>query len=72
MSEVLTVKVATSLTAIPAQAWDICARGLPLAGETPETKPAESLSEEDRDNPFTCHAFLLALEASGCTGGRTG
>ncbi len=75
MSEAFTVKVATSLTAIPAQAWDICARGLPLPGEArtaQATSPVESLSQEDSDNPFTCHAFLLALETSGCTGGRTG
>jgi uncharacterized protein len=75
LSEALTVKVATSLTAIPAQAWDICARGLSLTGETeaaPLAPAPDSRSEEDRDNPFTCHAFLLALETSGCTGGRTG
>ncbi len=26
----------------------------------------------DQDNPFVSHAFLSALEASGCIGGRTG
>jgi uncharacterized protein len=76
LSDALTVKVATSMTAIPAAAWDRCARGLPLPGHEVQTLATghepESTPEEDKDNPFTSHAFLMALESSGCTGGRTG
>ncbi len=52
----LTIRIVPSLADIPAMAWDACARG-----------------ETDRaPNPFICHAFLMALEVSGCTGARTG
>jgi uncharacterized protein len=50
------IRVEPSLTAIPAEAWDACAAG--VSGGKP--------------NPFVSHAFLLALEVSGCTGGRSG
>ncbi len=33
---------------------------------------AENLAEEDGDNPFISHDFLLSLEESGSVGGRTG
>jgi predicted N-acyltransferase len=55
----LTVKVAQSLSALPAAAWDACA--FPGAGDA-----------EDSYNPFVSHAFLSALEESGCVGRRTG
>lgn len=37
------------------------------ASATPPSDPAL-----DRDNPFVSHEFLMALEESRCTGGRTG
>ncbi len=53
----LQIRVEPSLASIPAADWDNCAMGSDAAG-----KP----------NPFVSHAFLLALEVSGCTGGRSG
>jgi predicted N-acyltransferase len=50
-----------SLTEIDAAAWDACAN--PAAG------PADAA---DTYNPFVSHAFLSALDESGCVGGRTG
>ena len=42
--------------------------------EAPSSAPgqADSISQADPDNPFVSHAFLRALEESGCVGGRTG
>lgn len=55
----LTVKVATSLSAVPAETWDACAHAAPVDGG-------------DARNPFVSHAFLSSLEDSGCVGGRSG
>ncbi|WP_332685760.1 GNAT family N-acetyltransferase [Bosea sp. (in: a-proteobacteria)] len=72
LHEGLTIRVATSLKGVPAAAWDACAN--PGAGAKLESPPeaAESFSQADPDNPFISHAFLRALEESGCVGGRTG
>jgi hypothetical protein len=56
-----TIKVATSLRAVPSTDWDACARAA-----------AEHLPGEDASNPFVEHAFLSILEESGCVGERTG
>ena len=64
----LTVRVATSLKTIPPQAWDACANPHALMPALTDEAPLA----QDRDNPFVSHAFLSALEASGCIGGRTG
>jgi predicted N-acyltransferase len=58
----LTLRVATSLKAVPADAWNACAHP-----DTPAADPAL-----DRDNPFVAHEFLAALEESRCIGGRSG
>jgi predicted N-acyltransferase len=74
----LRVRVATSLKAVPAAAWDACAnpqaRPAGAIAVAPESacEAADSLSELNRDNPFVSHAFLRALEESGCVGGRSG
>ncbi len=66
----LSIRVATSLKAVPAGAWNACANPHALAavlsGESCENESA------DHDNPFVSHAFLLALEESGCVGRRSG
>ena len=54
------IRVEPSLAAIDAAQWDACAKD----GLSPETATGV--------NPFVSHAFLLALEASGCTGARAG
>lgn len=68
----LTVRVATSLKAVPAGAWNTCANPHALADaiSAPATPPIDPAL--DRDNPFVSHEFLMALEDSRCTGGRTG
>lgn len=72
LHEGLTVRVATSLKAVPATAWDACAN--PGASQPLESvsQAADSPSQADPDNPFISYAFLRALEESGCVGGRTG
>ena len=68
----LTVRVATSLKAVPAGAWNACANPHALADAilAPAFPPDDPAL--DRDNPFVSHEFLMALEDSRCTGGRTG
>jgi predicted N-acyltransferase len=62
----LTVRVATSLSGVPAQAWDACANpGLDAGGTEP-------LYRADRFNPFVAHAFLSSLEDARTVGGRSG
>ncbi|MCL4066303.1 GNAT family N-acetyltransferase [Pseudomonas sp. GX19020] len=52
------ITLAESLTEIPAATWDAIA-----APEQADGRPID---------PFTTHRFLMALEASGSTGGKTG
>ncbi|WP_230532159.1 GNAT family N-acetyltransferase [Microvirga roseola] len=53
------VKIAQGLKAVPAASWDGCALN-------------NASGEEDPFNPFVSHAFLSALEDSGCVGPKTG
>jgi predicted N-acyltransferase len=53
------VKIAQGLKAVPAADWDAC------ASDT-------GSGDDDPFNPFVSHAFLSALEDSGCVGGKTG
>ena len=62
----LTVKIATSLKAVPAEAWDACANPAVISTN------GAGLATGDRHNPFVSHAFLSALEESGCVSRRTG
>jgi uncharacterized protein len=55
----LQVKVARSLSAIPSAAWNACAF-------------PQAQGDDDPHNPFVSHAFLTALEDSGCVGARSG
>jgi predicted N-acyltransferase len=57
----LRIRTVDSLAAIRAEDWDGCANPA-----TPTPGSSESF------NPFLTHAFLQALETSGCVGGRTG
>jgi predicted N-acyltransferase len=54
------ILVEPAIAAIPAADWDRIAN------------PAAATDGCDPHNPFVSHAFLRALEASGCVGGRTG
>ena len=54
------VKVARTLKTVPAEAWDACAFSGPARPEA------------DSHNPFVSHAFLGALEVSGCVGRQSG
>ncbi len=68
----LTVRVATSLKAVPAGAWNACANPHALADALSVPASPANDSSLDRDNPFVSHEFLMALEDSRCIGGRTG
>ena len=57
----LSVRILPSLAAIPAAEWDACA-------VSPETRG----EGDEPHNPFVSHAFLSALEESGCVGRRAG
>lgn len=70
--EGLSVRVATSLKAVPAGAWNACANPLALQDALAAPCPPTDGSGADRDNPFVSHEFLLALEESRCIGGRSG
>ncbi len=60
-AEALTVRALPGLKEIGAQVWDACAL-------SPETLAAG----DETHNPFVTHAFLSALEESGCVSRRTG
>jgi len=68
----LTVRVATSLKAVPAGAWNACANPHALAEALSAPAAPSGDPALDRDNPFVSHEFLMALEDSRCIGGRTG
>jgi len=68
----LTVRVATSLKAVPAGAWNACANPHALAEALLAPAAPSGDPALDRDNPFVSHEFLMALEDSRCIGGRTG
>ncbi len=55
------IRTLVSLTEIAAADWDRCSQWAP-PGDT----------STDARNPFTAHAFLLALEQSGSVGARAG
>ncbi|MBK9082013.1 MAG: N-acetyltransferase [Rhizobiales bacterium] len=56
-----------SLADISADDWNRCAGRLDSGSEAPDSN-----SQATPPNPFVSHEFLLALEASGCVGGRSG
>lgn len=68
----LTVRVATSLKAVPAGAWNACANPHALLDAVSVLGSARPGPAIDRDNPFVSHEFLTSLEESRCTGGRSG
>ena len=70
--EGLSVRVATSLKAVPAGAWNACANPHALQDALAAPCPPGDDSGIDRDNPFVSHECLLALEESRCIGGRSG
>lgn len=53
------LRIAQTLAEVPPETWDACANPPGQTGE-------------ERFNPFITHAFLHALETTGCVGGRTG
>ena len=74
MSQVeLRIRIVQSIAEVAPAAWDACACG----SSTVKVKHEDELSPELStrgypDNPFISHAFLAALEASRCVGGRSG
>ena len=79
----LRIRIAQSLTEVPAAAWDACAGGNDNASAGEAIAPAVKLTHEDSlsaklstreqvGNPFISHDFLSSLEASFSVGPRTG
>jgi predicted N-acyltransferase len=68
----LAVRLATSVKSVPAGAWNACANPYALSAVLDPPAGGDLSGGIDRDNPFVSHAFLGALEESGCIGGRSG
>ena len=65
----LTLRIASSMAEISAEAWNACANPHLNAPSPPFSLSEPSL---ERYNPFLSHAFLSALEISGSATSRTG
>ncbi|MDY8109723.1 GNAT family N-acetyltransferase [Fulvimarina sp. 2208YS6-2-32] len=61
----LSLRVADDIHTVPSAIWDGLAENDAARAEAPDAASGPS-------NPFLSHAFLSALEDSGCVGGRTG
>lgn len=71
----LQIRLAPTLAAIPAAAWNACAfsSAAKVMGEDNGDDLSPDLSTRGfPDNPFVSHEFLLSLEASSSVGARTG
>jgi predicted N-acyltransferase len=71
----LQIRLAPTLAAIPAAAWNACAFSsvAKVMGEDNGDDLSPDLSTRGfPDNPFVSHEFLLSLEASSSVGARTG
>ena len=68
------IRIAQSLSEVPAAAWDACAGGAdaPLKPMAEDNLSVLSSTRGQPDNPFVSHAFLSSLEQSHSVGGRTG
>src|SRR5690348_960192 len=64
MTVELRIRIAASLTEVPATDWDACAGAAPISTELSTRGQAP--------NPFVSHAFLSSLEQSNSVGSRTG
>ncbi|HEY1736906.1 MAG TPA: GNAT family N-acetyltransferase [Methylovirgula sp.] len=62
MASSFNIRLVTSIDEIEPVQWDRCAN--------PDSSASEDTGE--RFNPFLAHAFLRALESSGCVGPKTG
>ncbi|ALV29215.1 GNAT family N-acetyltransferase [Pannonibacter phragmitetus] len=67
----VTLRIANGLGGVAAEDWDRLANPGWSLGPGGHLKPSETESGADF-NPFICHAFLQALEESGCASARTG
>jgi uncharacterized protein len=77
----LRVRIAQSLTEVPAAAWNACASQMASGSDgleheiklTSEDKYSQELSTRGQvSNPFISHEFLSSLEGSASVGDRTG
>ncbi len=68
----LTLRITPSLSAVDSTQWDACANPESTGPSSARGIGLVVNSFKERYNPFISHAFLLALEASGSVGGRTG
>jgi predicted N-acyltransferase len=70
----ITVRVTDRLSAVSPAAWDACANpaSRTASPSDPRTGVDESNSAHETHNPFVSHAFLCALEESGCVSAHAG
>ncbi len=73
----LSLRTIRTIAEIDATAWDACANpdnptGAPRPRPDSLSEDDESLSQKEAFNPFICHRFLSALEASGSAVPRAG
>jgi uncharacterized protein len=71
----LRIRVAQSLTKVPAAAWDACAAGsgsVVKLIDKDDDSPRALSTREQVNNPFISHDFLSSLEASFSVGGSSG
>jgi predicted N-acyltransferase len=76
-SSPFSLRTIRSIDEIDAAAWDACANpenpsGAPRARPDSKLEDDESFSQREGFNPFICHRFLSALEASGSASRRSG
>ena len=64
------IRVADRLKAVAAAQWDAMAN--PPGARAPGPTAGNGAERPETHNPFASHAFLSALEDSGCVGGRSG
>ncbi|MBX6328096.1 MAG: N-acetyltransferase [Pseudolabrys sp.] len=69
----LRLRIASSLAAVPAAAWDACAGAEHRTDHDARAASSTcSLTRDFVDNPFVSHAFLHSLEQSRAVGGHSG
>jgi predicted N-acyltransferase len=68
----LRIRVAQSLTKVPAAAWDACAANSGSVVKLIHEDDGSPRAREQVNNPFICHDFLSSLEASFSVGASSG
>src|ERR1700760_1712 len=68
----LTLRVANTIGAVAAEAWDACANPTGIERGNGQTCAASHIASGTDYNPFISHDFLSSLELSGSVSRRVG